>query len=219
VGHDEYWTKAMRDAVEGARNLGVNLGFFGANVSYWQVRLEASNTGQANRTVVGYRYVSNLDPLYTTNPTLTTTLWRNAPVNRPEAAMVGVQFDFNTVDLDMVISDCSSWICNGTGLVAGSRLSGMLGYEVDRIDASSPLGIIVLSASPYTCTPPFAGCSNSPTHYSNMTYYTAPSGAGVFATGSMQWNFGLNAFGPFASRANLSVQQISRNVLNRFVGQ
>jgi hypothetical protein len=38
-GHDEYWTWAMRDAAEEARDTGVNLAFLGANDAYWQVRL------------------------------------------------------------------------------------------------------------------------------------------------------------------------------------
>jgi hypothetical protein len=218
VGHDEYWTKAMRDSFEAARNRGVHLGFFGANNSYWQARLEPSGTGEPNRTVVSYRFAYAADPYYGAgNFAETTALWRNPIINRPEASLIGVQYDYNSVDLDMVISDCSSWICNGTGLLPGDRLTGMLGYEVDRVDASSPAGITVLTASPYVCKNTFPGCADSPTRYANMTYYAAPSGAGVFATGSMNWNFGLNAFGPYANRANPKVQQITRNVLNAFV--
>ena len=42
VGHDEYWSKAMLDNVTAARDAGVNLGFFGSNTAYWQVRFEPS---------------------------------------------------------------------------------------------------------------------------------------------------------------------------------
>ena len=45
VGHDEYWSKEMRDAVETARDAGVHLAFFGANASYTQVRFESSAAG------------------------------------------------------------------------------------------------------------------------------------------------------------------------------
>ncbi|MDB5764733.1 MAG: hypothetical protein JWQ21_3728, partial [Herminiimonas sp.] len=193
VGHDEYWTKAMRDAMETARDRGVNLGFFGANAGFWQVRLEPSTNGQPNRTVVGYKYDTPArDPMYQTDPTLSTGLWRDPDINRPEAALIGVQYDYNSVDLDMVISDCSSWICAGTNLRKGSVLPGMLGYEVDHVDASSPAGIKVLASSPYkVCLND--SCTSYETRMSNMTYYTAPSGAGVFATGSMQWTWGLDA--------------------------
>jgi hypothetical protein len=39
VGHDEYWSKPMRDAAEQARDAGVHLAFVEANAIYWQVRV------------------------------------------------------------------------------------------------------------------------------------------------------------------------------------
>ena len=55
-GHDEYWTKAMRDAYEAARDAGVNLAFMGANDAYWQIRYENDH-----RTIVAYK--SKADPV------------------------------------------------------------------------------------------------------------------------------------------------------------
>jgi hypothetical protein len=94
----------------------------------------------------------------------------------------------------------------------------MLGYEVDRVDpVSSPANIKILASSPYeVCVD--AQCSRRETRYANMTYYTAASGAGVFATGTMQWNWGLDDFGPWGDRVNPAVQQMTRNVLDNFVG-
>lgn len=40
AGHAEYWTKEMRDNVQGARDAGTNIASFSANAAYWQVRLE-----------------------------------------------------------------------------------------------------------------------------------------------------------------------------------
>lgn len=57
-----------------------------------------------------------------------------------------------------------------------------------------PVGITILAKSPYVCI----FCPGNPTQESNRNYHTARSGAGVFATGSMNWNFGLDAFGPYA---------------------
>jgi hypothetical protein len=219
VGHDEYWTRSMRDAMEAARDHGVNLGFIGANAGYWQVRLEPSGTGQPNRTVVGYKYYAmELDPVYLTDPASSTLLWRDYPVSRPEASLIGVQYDYNSVDLDMVMYDCSSWICAGTGLRNGAVLTGMLGYEVDRVDpVSSPAGIRILASSPYEACLDDT-CSMRETRYAHMTCYSASSGAVVFATGSMQWTWGLDDFGPWGDRVQAAVQQMTRNVLNRFVG-
>ena len=38
VGHDEYWTQGLRDAIYGARENGVHLGFFSGNEFLWKVR-------------------------------------------------------------------------------------------------------------------------------------------------------------------------------------
>jgi hypothetical protein len=42
VGHDEYWTPAMRDHVEAARDAGKHLGFFGSDVLDGILRVDAS---------------------------------------------------------------------------------------------------------------------------------------------------------------------------------
>jgi hypothetical protein len=209
VGHDEYWTRSMRDAIEGARNDGVHLAFLGANMGYWGIRLEPSTTGSALRTVVGYKYWPQRDPLGATSQA--TVQWRQSPLNRPEAALIGVQYDFDPVDGDMVIDDCgSSWICSGTGLRRGDRLVGLLGYEVDTLAPSSPQGIVSLATSRYIG-------AGGQARESSMTYYRHRSGARVFATGSMQWNWGLDAYAPYPERANPAAQQIMRNVLDRYV--
>ena len=78
-GHDEYWTKEMRDAFEAARDAGTNLAFMGANAGYWQVRYE-----DGGRTIVGYK--SNADPI--ADPALRTILFRD--LGRPECQLEGV---------------------------------------------------------------------------------------------------------------------------------
>jgi len=53
-----------------------------------------------------------------------------------------------------------------------------------------------------------------------MTIYTAPSGALVFAAGSMQWNWGLDGYNApewHTNRVNDAAQRITRNVLARMI--
>ena len=45
MGHDEYWTTAMRRHVLAARDAGTNLAFLGANTMYWRVRLDERRPG------------------------------------------------------------------------------------------------------------------------------------------------------------------------------
>jgi hypothetical protein len=219
VGHDEYWSKQMRDNVEAARNAGVNLGFFGANNAYWQIRLEPSSTNQPDRTIVAYRGATTAnDPVYPLNPAESTLFFRGAEINRPEASLLGVQYIYNPVSSDMVVTNCTTWICSGTGLLTGDILPGLLGYEVDAIAPSSPSNMVAVMSSPFVCNNTFPGCADNPTLYSHMGYYTAASGATVFSSGSMNWNFGLDSFGPRGHYANGLAQQISRNIFNRFLG-
>ena len=89
VGHDEYWSRAMYDAVEAARDSGINLAFFGANDLYWQVRFEPSSGGVPNRIMVCYKR-AGIDPVQDSR--LKTVRWRDAPVNRPEQGLLGIMY-------------------------------------------------------------------------------------------------------------------------------
>ncbi len=216
VGHNEYWSWQQRANVTTARDQGVSLGFFSANDIYWQVRYEASPAdGTPNRTLVSYKEQAlTKDPVYLAgDPSqyyLVTTQWRLSPVNLPEDALIGVMYITNPVNSDWVVDNGSSWVFANTGLRTGDHLTGLLGYEVDAMAGGAPTGTVRIGHSLYDAT------SNA---YSDATVYTAASGATVFATGSIQWAWGLDDFGTPTIRPsvlNASAQQITRNVLNRF---
>jgi hypothetical protein len=213
VGHDEYWSGAQRRGVIAARDAGVNLGFFAANSAYWQVRYAPSTlTGAPDRTIVAYKESAlRLDPL-AVRGTLAqhdevTARFRD--LGMPEARFIGVEYGYYPVNGDIVIDNDTTWVTAGTGLTRGAHLSGLLGYEVDRMDASSPPGTRRIG---HSYVP-------SKRAYSDMTVYRASSGALVFATGSMQWSWGLDDYGAPGFRPSLlshAAQQITRNVLDRF---
>ncbi len=162
----------MRSNVIAARDSGINLAVWGANILYWQVRFEASaTTGAANRTMVCYK--SFADPV---QGQLTTVRWRQ--VGLPEAAVIGVHYILDPVNADIVVTNTPHWVYAGSGLRDGDRLPGLLGYEIDALAGASPPNAVAL------------GSSNG----SHMSIYDAPSGAFVFATGSMQWNWGLDDY-------------------------
>ena len=215
VGHDEYWTWEMRDHVEAARDRGVHLAFLGANASFWQIRLEPDASGAADRTIVGYKDGAAADPLAAdpARARRVTAHWRDDPTARPEAAMIGVMYVADPVDADVVVDDASHWAFAGTGLARGGVLPGLLGYEVDAIASASPPGLARLAHSPFELASGESG-------YADMTLYQAPSGALVFATGSMYWNWGLddyNAPGLRSARASVAAQRITHNVLDRML--
>ena len=220
-GHDEYWSLQMRQNITAARDSGVSLGYFGANSVYWQVRYEPSTVdGTPNRTIVGYKETASNDPDAQSPSTypLITTQFRlphgNLPA-QPEDALVGVMYDYQPVDTDIVVANASHWVFAGTGLTNGSTLTGLLGYEVDREFGNQPANTVVLAHSPYLT-------DLGALQFADMTIYQAPSGAWVFGVGSIQWNWGLNnidPWGPSSSRVNTAAQQITRNVLAQFIAQ
>lgn len=220
VGHDEYWSSPMRDAVESAITNKVNAGFFTANTCFWQIRFEPNSSGAPNRTIVAYKEsASKADPYFIdgdkTNDKFVTTQWRLSPVNRPEATLIGVQYVFSPIDSDIKIDNVTSapWVFTNTGLIKGSKLSGLLGYEVDAMDNSStPAGTIRLAHSP------FSDDTGTQTINSDMVVRTAPSGATVFATGSIQWAWGLDDWNNGKGRVSAAAQQLTRNVLQRLAG-
>jgi hypothetical protein len=223
VGHDEYWSFEARTNVESARDHGINLGFFSGNAIFWQIRLEPSSTGVADRTQVAYKEVaSTQDPFALdkdpTNDNRITGSWRSPPLNRPESALIGVMYQYDPVkNGDIVLDNVSTpWIFAGTGYKTGDHLVGLLGYEVDAISTGSPAGITRIGHSPYTdidVVPPA-------TQFSDMTLYVAPSGANVFATGSIQFAWGLDSYNSSSSgvTAQPGVQQMTRNILYHFAG-
>src|SRR5216684_3200218 len=213
VGHDEYWSWEMRDNLEAAGNGGVSLGFFGANLGYWQVRYEPSPlTGEPDRTLVGYK-VAGRDPFFhNPDPNLrrrTTVQFRKPPVNRPEDALIGVMYDKANVFDDIVVEDASNWVFDGTNLQSGEHLPGLLGYEVDRMFGNAPQSTHRIAHSPYQ--------AHGHSGFADMTVYENDSGSIVFATGTMQWNWGLVDYRVRGREfRNSAVQQATRNILARF---
>jgi hypothetical protein len=186
AGHDEYWTKTMRDGWEAARAAGVNLAFLGANTGYWQVRYEDSR-----RTVVGYKYSPDPDP----DPTDKTTEFRALQSPRPECQLMGVQFNGVVLPnqyLDYVagsVVTADPWFA-GTGLTSGSVLTGLGGYETDSITRGCHVPPVTPLLS-YSGSP--LASDGSPTR-ADAVRYTACSGAEVFSAGSLQFSWGLDSW-------------------------
>lgn len=200
LGHDEYWTKEMRDAVENARNSGIGLAFMGANASYWQMRFETDSTGTlADKTIVCYKVSTaqndlQLDPIFGKDNTRLTTQWRDPALARPENALIGIMYSSLTHRQSgypwQVSLKANSPLLKGTGLQLGHQYGcGVVGYEWDRIisNGTTPAGLQILSQST-------AIDDSNIYDFSNTTYYIAPSGALVFATGSIYWTTAMDNY-------------------------
>jgi hypothetical protein len=180
LGHDEYWSTSMRRGAEAARAHGVNLAFLGANAVFRHIRLRPSPTG-GDREEVNYKpWSAGDDPAWKTDPSQVTTDWRRPPLNDPESRLLGAEYECNPTDAAGVVAQPSAWLLAGTGVQAGSRLPDLIGDEYDRVQpgAPRPPRVEVLLHSPVHCR----GAS-----FADTTYYSAPSGAGVFDAGTSSW--------------------------------
>lgn len=209
-GHDEYYTVQMRTNLETARDAGVNLGFFGANNVYRRIRLENSPSG-SSRKMVNYRDASR-DPLNGKNPAEVTTSFREAPNANPESSLIGNYYECNPVSADWVVGDASVWMFEGSGFKNGDRVPKMVGNEYDRVTQGvpTPANIQVIAHSPVTC--------KTLTSWANSTWYSAPSGAGVFSAGTFGWSPTVDAICPNGPDTNVEcrVVKVTENILGAF---
>ncbi len=217
-GHDEYWSAPMRDAVEAFTRRGGNLAIFGANTSWWQIRL-----ADGGRTMICYRDAA-ADPVAATTPELTTVEWSSAPVNRPENTMTGLSFRLGAgcwgpemaamYGESYTVRFADHWVFAGTGLTDGDKFGlGALGYETDAADIEEIDGV-----------PRVTGRDGTPTSFTvlataDLRHWSAYGQAGaatmglfeagrgtVFNAGTVNW---ASAIG------DPVVARVTRNVIDR----
>jgi hypothetical protein len=200
LGHDEYWTKAMRDALEATRDAGTNLAFLGGNTGYWQLRYEDNR-----RTLVEYR-IRGVDP--EPSPALKTTQFRLLGPPRPECELLGVQWqDGIGFETDFPVNDAAlgDRYFAGAGFAPGAVLSRLMGGEWDGVQAGC-------STPPLTVFFHFPGGQGRGP--GDVTRYTAPSGARVFDGSAEQFSWGLDNWGTEIPAPDPRLQAFMRNVLD-----
>ncbi len=86
IGHDEYWSKQMRDAVDAFTEAGGRVARFAGNF-LWQIRLEDDGATQ-----VCHKYAALTDDpvMGTADEHLATTAWESVTVRRPGVSTFGV---------------------------------------------------------------------------------------------------------------------------------
>lgn len=143
VGHDEYWTREMRLAIEAYVEKGGNLARFGANF-LWQIRLE-----DEGRTQHCYKFkAAETDPVRGTDKAhLLTTAWEDKDVRWPGASTIGVNGMHGMYaswggflplgQKGLTVYRPGHWVFEGTSLhyadVFGSA-AHIFAYEVDGLD-------------------------------------------------------------------------------------
>jgi hypothetical protein len=143
VGHDEYWSWEMRDALDAYIERGGRLARFGGNLA-WQVRLEDYGATQ----ICFKDKAAAADPVaQTEHRQRTTTLWDDPVVGRPAAqtfalsAIWGIYAGVGALASrqsgGFTVYRPEHWMFEGTGLGYGDVFgaeSRIFGYEVDGLD-------------------------------------------------------------------------------------
>jgi hypothetical protein len=232
VGHDEYWSSAMRDHVEDFITGGGNVAFFSGNTCCWQVRSEDSG-----RALTCWKQWYNIDPVFRTKDQhLLSTLWGHHLVERPENELTGVGFlwggyhrshgQFMDGPASFKVHRPDHWLFDGTQLKRDDRFGGedtIVGYECDGCEMQwkeglpypthrdgTPKTFEILATCPARWAP---GDSHWYDRFPKdrvgaavLGIYTR--GGTVVTTGTTDWAHGLSGNDP-------QVVRITENILDR----
>lgn len=169
VGHDEYWSWGMRDAMEAYIAGGGNAAFLTGNAVFWQIRFE-----DEGRAMVCHKYSApDKDPLRGTDRQ--SGLWSDHVVGRPENHLTGVSFNRGGYVRagygvprgpgGYLVLRPNHWVFGDTGVRYGDLIGaehGVVGYEADGCELAygddglpvpthrdgTPEGFVVLATSP-----------------------------------------------------------------------
>lgn len=230
AGHDEYWSEAMRNAVEAFVEDGGNLSFFAANVCWWRIHLVDGGAAMVCHQG-GPRGARD-------------HWWPSSGADRPEDRLSGVSYRHGGGWWDgpretdgYIVQQAGHWVFAGTGLNQGEAFGRhtwppLAGYECDGIpldgfedgkravlssragESGTPPGYELLAAAPLG-----AGWQELPTregHAAGAGIHAAALGlfercGTVFSSGSTDWAQVL------AGARDRRVERITRNVLDRLL--
>ena len=232
AGHDEYWTREMRDNLDAFVAKGGNAAILGGNTCWWQARLEGSN----NQTLVCYK--SAADPV--SNPALKTVNWRDLQTPAPENTTIGLSFikgaswtnGFARPVTPFVTQRAEHWAFTGTGLAGGSGFGGeFVGYETDAADFSTgtdgwfyptgldgtPVTLRILAqadGSDWDAKAQALGLSGELSGYAAIAVFSRGGRSGtVFNTGVCDWAYGLRP--ELDGQTPLAISRITLNVVQK----
>jgi hypothetical protein len=231
VGHSEYWSQRAASAFAHARDAGTNLIFISSDTMAWRVRFApagagSSQAGEADHRIVAYKEHAAVDPLRA-EP--------SGPFPFGGANLVGSAYNgcitprvaqpgppvYRYYPWTPAAGMQPAWLFAHTGMTPSTRIPGIVGYELDQRAPGTPSNTARVGTGAGFCV---AAAESSPLRGrgSESTLYTARSGAFVFATGTLGWEYALSPVpqaSPDAPRApDPRVLAMTRNLLARALG-
>lgn len=209
-GHDEYWSKEMRDCAEDAVAAGTHLAFLASNNIYFHIRVEPSADGREGRVVTCYKEAPDPEP-GAAGPTIR---WRKLAKKgrKAEQRLLGVQYNGILAEpVPLVVRESGHWFWKGTGLRDDDSIPDLVGVEADGFDPSMPRPSdskqTLLAASPYTDS------WGRGRREHNASLCENSEGTLVFVAGTFYWPLALNE----PAHLNPLVQRATRNLVERML--
>jgi hypothetical protein len=232
VGHSEYWSEREKQAFVRARENGTSLLFISSDTMAWRVRFApatsaSSQAGEPGHRIIAYKQNAALDP-DRSEPTglfplggadLVGSAYNGCITPRIEGPGPPVYHYYSWTPSPGLQP---AWLFAGTGMTAATRIPGIVGYELDQTaPATRPGTQIVGESNGALC---MSETEPSPVHgtVAQTTLYAARSGALVFATGTLGWEYALEPVSQASPDAPSSpdprVVAMTRNLLARVLG-
>jgi hypothetical protein len=233
AGHSEYWSERQERALARARAAGTSLLFLSSDTLAWRVRYApaghgSNRPGARDQRIVAYKELASRDPD------------RTAPAGlfpSGGAALTGSAYD-GCITPRVVFRGAvqppptyvlypwqpapalkPAWFFAATGVSASTRIAGISGYELDQRAPATPAGTRVLGYSVGVRCMGYDEPSPIRGGMGETTLYEAPSGAIVFATGTLGWLYGLSPVPEASPQApahpDPRVVAMTRNLLRR----
>ncbi len=210
VGHDEYWTIEMFEAIRDAIAQGLSVGFFSGNAVCGRIVWEP--------TTRSFHRVGVFGPPGGTHEFEAMRTLRH---ERPYANELIGQHSTGPVTggADWICTNAEHWLYADTGMQCGDRIPGLIGWEYHGEPSAIPgLEIVAMGA-----TQSAPGRLNGGIY--TATVYSGPKGNVVFNASTCWWSDGLSAPPGYQSPSvytsprgeDRRVQQMTRNVLNRML--
>ncbi len=232
LGHDEYWSKPMRDNLEAFIRDGGNAVFFSGNSVCWQVRSEDDGKAQ-----VCWKQNYHMDPVYKSDDHSTlSSLWSHHLIGRTENELTGVGFIWGGYHRShgqlmdgsgaFTVHRPDHWIFKGTEVKRGVEFGGkntIVGYECDGCELTwkdglpypthrdgTPKSFVVLATAPAIWHPDDSEWYErwEKGHTGNAVLGIYQNGGTVITAGTTDWSHGLSGSDPV-------VMRITRNILDR----
>ena len=149
VGHDEYWSWGMREALDAFTGAEGNAAIFSGNTCFWQVRFD-----DVHRSMTCYKYGADDDPVIgTAEERRLSGVWSDRRIAWPETRSIGLTFTrggYSRYGLGVprgsgayTVWRPEHWAFEGTDLGYGDELGradAIVAYEVDGVELATGRG-------------------------------------------------------------------------------